>query len=442
MSTKRHAVIIGVNEYQDTSIPKLKGAENDAGDLYKRLSDQKLGEFEILDNHYLIGKKATCDAIRKSISDLLWKIDNVDLSLLYFSGHGFKDEYGNGYIAPWDIKREEPLVRGTRMQELLDLLLAAKQKQTIILILDCCYSGIATEGKGEMASGIEKRQLDQWFSSLNSDEKAMMDSTNKGKGRIIITATGKDEKSREKLDCIHTFSGENEIAHPHGAFTFHLLEGLDGRAVTGNNNVITMDGLIRYIEEQMEGNTDHKPTLYGASVNGLNRIDIAKAYNFNRITESINNVNKRIETNEPWEVFIAVYQFREIIAQYANVPNVLATKNRLDNILTSYKNQANSWLMANQFNQIGIQFKNEFKILFPHVRGLSVDTFNKQNSTIQSLLQSLCTLALNQTTDNQEQFLTCLNSYMSEQSQNSSVAKPGIQDQKVFISEGTNNEKA
>src|SRR6266481_7567039 len=109
METVRRAVVIGVNKYEDDTIPELKGAENDASELHQRLSDLESGGFEIRKEHFLVGPKATCDAIRKAISDLLWKTDSSTLSLFYFSGHGFHDDYGNGYIAPWDMRRDEPV---------------------------------------------------------------------------------------------------------------------------------------------------------------------------------------------------------------------------------------------------------------------------------------------------------------------------------------------
>src|SRR5215213_9080681 len=128
MEFTRRAVIIGVNKYEDEAISELKGAENDASEIYEKLFDKESGGFEISNEHYLIGNRAISDAMRQAISDLLWKTDKTDLSLLYFSGHGFHDDYGNGYIAPWNIRRDEPLVRGIRMQELTELILAAKLK--------------------------------------------------------------------------------------------------------------------------------------------------------------------------------------------------------------------------------------------------------------------------------------------------------------------------
>src|SRR5258707_233441 len=150
MAGVKRAVVIGVNEYKDDRVIPLSGAVNDAEEVRDRLRD--LGKFEVADNHFLVNRNATCTAIRKAMSDLLWKMDSSPLSLFYFSGHGFHDEYGNGYIAPYDVDSREPLVSGIRMQEIKEVLLAAKNKDVALVILDCCYSGVATEGKGSVPS--------------------------------------------------------------------------------------------------------------------------------------------------------------------------------------------------------------------------------------------------------------------------------------------------
>ena len=257
MEISRHAVVIGVNKYEDGAIPELKGAENDATELRQRLLDQESGGFDIADGHFLAGKEATGDAIRRALSDLLWKTDSSDLSLFYFSGHGFHDEYGNGYIAPWDMLHDEPMVRGIRMRDLTELLLAAKMKKTVLMILDCCYSGIATEGERGMPAGMEKPRFDQWFSELQEDL---------GKGRIVLASAGKDEKSHELLTCEHTLGPGGEAPHAHGVFTYHLLEALDGKATTGEDEEITLEGLLKYIDAQMKNFPEHKPTFFGASM--------------------------------------------------------------------------------------------------------------------------------------------------------------------------------
>jgi uncharacterized caspase-like protein len=72
MSLPRRAVVIGINKYQDDTIPELKGAINDAREMYARLVDLESGGFEIAEEHYLLDEKATFLAVRKAMSDLLW----------------------------------------------------------------------------------------------------------------------------------------------------------------------------------------------------------------------------------------------------------------------------------------------------------------------------------------------------------------------------------
>src|SRR6266568_5045595 len=240
MASLRRAVVVGIDEYENSDkIPGLKGALNDSKEMHERLTTS--GKFTIDDKHFLTGEKATSENIRRAISDLLWRTDPCELSLLYFSGHGFQDGYGNGYIAPYDLKYEEPLVRGIRIQELKEYFLASKNKERALLVLDCCHSGIATEGSKDLAE--VKLPFYQSLSSLQQD------AAGRGSGKFILASSGAGEKSREvRLD--HFIRTPGEKTHDHGLFTFHLLEGLNGKAADENNRV-TLGRLHKHVSEQM-----------------------------------------------------------------------------------------------------------------------------------------------------------------------------------------------
>ena len=134
MADPKRAVIVGVNEYEDPSIPVLKGAENDAREVKEILTQQ--GEFEVAPDHFLIGRNATYQNVRRALSDLLWKTDPSPVSLFYFSGHGFQDSYGAGYIAPWDMEKQRPFVKGIEMQGVRRLALQSQHKDAVVLVLD------------------------------------------------------------------------------------------------------------------------------------------------------------------------------------------------------------------------------------------------------------------------------------------------------------------
>src|SRR5437879_4646271 len=115
LTGNRLAIIIGINKYLDPKIAKLPGAEYDAQEMYERLKDQNVGNFNQC--RQLVGEQATCVEIRKAINDAFWKTDFYDLVLFYFSGHGFVDSYNDGYIAPYDMSLDEPYTLGINMGE-------------------------------------------------------------------------------------------------------------------------------------------------------------------------------------------------------------------------------------------------------------------------------------------------------------------------------------
>lgn len=418
MATSRQAVVIGVNRYEDGGIPELKGAENDATELRQRLADQESGGFEIAEGHFLVGKDATCDAVRRAMSDLLWKIDSSDLSLFYFSGHGFHDEYGNGYIAPWDMLRNEPLVRGIRMQELTELLLAAKKKKTILIILDCCYSGIATEGKAGTPKAMEAAQFDQWFSSLHDSN---------GKGRMVWASAGKDEKSHELLACAHTLSAGGADPHPHGAFTYHLLEALDGKAATGENDEITLEGLLKYVETQMNAVSEHKPTFFGASMSDVGTIRIARANQWRKIREFLHTATKRLNMGDPFGAFAAAKVLGHIRTDFAMLPEAADLKREVDAKLSAYRVDTNRYLMKKKFDLP--DHRNLVDRLQLFVGTLSVDAILNLSSEPEftSLLESLvsvsCTSPDGESYRSETVFLFELSTYANAQAHAGSVAK-------------------
>ena len=52
----RHAIVIGINNYESQAIPSLRGAENDAREIYEQL--ERNGNFDISTGHFLLGPDA------------------------------------------------------------------------------------------------------------------------------------------------------------------------------------------------------------------------------------------------------------------------------------------------------------------------------------------------------------------------------------------------
>ena len=256
----------------------------------------KFGEFAIAPEHFLCDENATHDKIRRAMSDLLWKPDPCDLTLFYFSGHGLQDGYNTGYIAPQDISYDAPWVNGIQMQEIKELVVRARSKTNVVVILDCCYSGIATEGEKPLP--VVGSPVDDTFSHENPNQM--------GSGWVILASSEKDERSREKLDCTHLVG--NDAPHGHGLFTFHLLEGLSGKAGDGKGR-ITLSTLKQYVGKSL---ANDKMSFLGAGVGQADEIVIATASELGNLETRLDAVDRFLGKQEKSGLFKVIRESGEL----------------------------------------------------------------------------------------------------------------------------------
>ena len=274
-SKKRTAIIAGINRYEsESNILTLKGAENDANEVCERL--RKTGNFEVPDERYLIGTRATRKNILKAVSDVFRRDNNYDVVALYFSGHGIVDKNKVGYIAPYDMDPEDPFVSGINMEQLRNVIYESTNKASVIMLLDCCHSGIAAKDK--IKSGrVTGAVLDRDRNLISTQFQKMVESPGElgteptTRGAVILASSEADAVSRERDDYKHSENGE---PHSHGAFTFHLIEGLDGRAAE-DSGVVTIGSLKKYIEDRMVDDRRQIPVHYVAGASRIDSIHLA-----------------------------------------------------------------------------------------------------------------------------------------------------------------------
>src|SRR5260370_15490306 len=257
MGGARRAVVIGVNDYESEKIDPLSGAVNDATEVRDILANQ--GDFVIEDKHFLIDKRATSESIRTAISDLFWKTEECDISLFYFSGHGRRDHLAHGYLLPHDGDHGAPFVKGIRIQELKELFLRAQPKKTCIMILDCCYSGIATQ--------IEKGKPDDAEHIDSFRHELSLEGT--GNGRFIWASAEANRTSREE-EREHAL-GEGK--HMHGLFSFHLIEALKGVGAGKDEfGRVSLGALVMQLDSAFKNDPPHRPQLNVGAASGVNDI--------------------------------------------------------------------------------------------------------------------------------------------------------------------------
>lgn len=135
-----HALIIGIDQYDDPGFSELQHAEDDAHQFADILSASPY-QFRVT---RLIGQDATRAAILRALARLR-DTQADDRVLVYFSGHGdrFTDNFSSevGYLAAADTFLSQPDTK-LLLREVTDLRRYAGAKH-IAFIFDACYSGEA-----------------------------------------------------------------------------------------------------------------------------------------------------------------------------------------------------------------------------------------------------------------------------------------------------------
>jgi Caspase domain len=219
---RKWAIVIGVQEYLDPGIPSLKYSVADARLVRKQLAE-KCGYDP---SHILLitddQTKAHLRPLRRNlqiqVAEWLKKAGPKDTVLVFFSGHGFLDNAGRGFLSATDSERDNLGPTSLSTEELRDMLRRCRATQKV-LVLDCCHAGVA---KAVGGTGPSSQELGNSFRLAE--------------GLITMASCRKNELSYEW------------DAKGHSLFTYFLAEGLSGAADKAGNRdgVVDSDELYAY----------------------------------------------------------------------------------------------------------------------------------------------------------------------------------------------------
>jgi formylglycine-generating enzyme required for sulfatase activity len=235
------AVVIGINEYRDPKVPRLKYAVADAKAVGAELEAR---DYQVT---YLLNEQATRRGIETELrSRLPRRVGKHDRVVIYYAGHGqdVTVEGGKrmGYLLPADGELDEVPGTGISMGTIRELSDALPAKH-VLFLMDSCYGGIA----GEQTRALPKMT------------EAYLREITRNPGRQLITAGGADQEALEASDG------------GHGLFTYYLLKGLqEGLADLDEDGLIRTTELFTYLDgrvfkdAQMKGHRQ-KPELWNLS---------------------------------------------------------------------------------------------------------------------------------------------------------------------------------
>ncbi len=268
--TNTYAVVVGISQYENRSIPALQFADKDAQLFSEFLQSSSGGNVPAGNIRLLINEQATFAAIYTAIYALLDEAGKNDRVFFYFSGHGDvenKTAFGLGFLLAYNTPPNNYINHAVRIEDLNDVAntLSSRNNASVILITDACRSG---QLAGDLING---RQL------VGAQLRK------KRENEVRIASCGENELSAENAG----WGGGR------GVFSYYLLNGLYGLADAGNNAEVNTGELSSYLQQAFANDEilkrdKHKqtPVIDGNKLFALSKTDAAKVVQLKRVADA------------------------------------------------------------------------------------------------------------------------------------------------------------
>lgn len=169
----RKALIVGIDHYDQ--IQSLSGAVNDAHSVKAALERHADGTLNFAQPRLMTatgpGAAVSRTELREAVQELFK--DDAEISLLYFSGHGYIDGAG-GYLCASDCASGHD---GLSLNEVLTFANSSPAKNKVI-ILDSCHSGVA--GTNPVAEQVAEIKEGVTILTASTAEQYAMESGGSG----------------------------------------------------------------------------------------------------------------------------------------------------------------------------------------------------------------------------------------------------------------------
>jgi hypothetical protein len=224
----RSALIIANSTYADTTLRRLRAPSRDADELARVLGSGDIGGFTVdraLDE--------PAHVLRRRIADFFADRATGDLLVMHLSGHGVKDEDGSLYFAAADTDASQ-LDATALSAEFLNRQMARSRSRSIVLFLDCCFSGAFA--RDALARGAATVGVKESFG---------------GQGKIVLTSSNAAEYALEGSEI----EGEGQPSF----FTRAIVEGLEtGAADRDGDQLVSVDELYDYVFDAVRRTTPNQ----------------------------------------------------------------------------------------------------------------------------------------------------------------------------------------
>ena len=217
------ALIIAIENYNDTRINPVQFAGNDASAFSKAIQD--LGVVPS-NKTMLIDKDATKTTIESRLRSVLGMATKNDKVYIYYAGHGFAENDHN-YITCSDTLMNDLINTSISISNFLAEIKKSTCEQ-VILFLDSCHSGLQiTDSMRSMLTEMSDKEFKDFFSD--------------SKFHVAFASCQTDQYSYSSAKI------------KHGVWTYHVLKALRGEESTAleRGKFLTSQSLQSYLSVEI-----------------------------------------------------------------------------------------------------------------------------------------------------------------------------------------------
>lgn len=226
-----YALVVGVADYIDDSLD-LRHAGQDARDLAKALESQRGRLYQDTVVRVLTDDQADRVGILDGLDWLERETTAADTGVLFLAGHGVNDPNGRYFFLPQDGDTGHLRSSGILYTDIRSTLGVLPGKA--VMMIDTCHAGNA---------------LGQSATDGSTDITALINDLSSAENGVVVFASSTGNQVSVESD-----------QWGNGAFTEALLEGVDGRADSSGDGVITAAELDAWLRRRVADLTTGRQT--------------------------------------------------------------------------------------------------------------------------------------------------------------------------------------
>jgi len=215
---------VGVSRYRSADF-RLAYADDDARAIAAAFGVQSGGSlYREVKTLVLTDDAVTRESVLNSMERFLGQGGPDDVAVIFLAGHGIRDHTtGSYYYLPYPATSDNFVTDALRMSDFDEMVRAVRRNvRGVVLMLDTCHSGALRVTVPNVTA---------------ADDLATRMSV--GEGFFLLAASKPGEESKEGPEA------------GHGAFTYAVLQGLQGGADADGDGLVSVSDLFGFVARQV-----------------------------------------------------------------------------------------------------------------------------------------------------------------------------------------------